>query len=460
MKWLAIPSIVFLVAMVLTGPASAVTCGSALIAEKSAPGALQGFTLGGATVARFWQSGSGGSNFATDGCASGCLQSGSNVALTGVNWLNATACASAGFLPSRTIFVMETTTVSSGGRWAAVNVDPDASGANTDLDAKATSICGGCSSVASGYLGGGGQPSVSSPSVVGDNLSATITWTAPVASAQQLSNGSSVISSYAVFYKRSTSGVAPSSSGDKTGWTVLADQEADGAALGGYSSDTSAAVTVPLGGSGEHVYFAVGLNFDGSGNPSTDTNSKPSTYLSAISAPTLACLSPDTTSPWVTAPSAITVDQTLCCGSFGGATPASNATLSDFVNGGSATDGCTASPTRLAAQVGGADVTSSTCFEAGSTTVTFRFQDASNNIGTATSSVTVRMYGDLNLDASVDPADMVVLQSFFNFAATPGVPPFAAPEYLADLTHDASVNPADMVLLQAYFNFAVACLAP
>ena len=106
------------------------------------------------------------------------------------------------------------------------------------------------------------------------------------------------------------------------------------------------------------------------------------------------------------------------------------------------------------------DVTSATCFQVGSTTVTFRFQDSASNVGMATAGVTVRMYGDLNLDTTVDPADMVVLQSFFNFAATPGTPPFGAPESMADLTHDGFVDPADMVMLQSYFNFAVACLAP
>ncbi|KAA0256154.1 MAG: hypothetical protein EDX89_01800 [Acidobacteria bacterium] len=169
---------------------------------------------------------------------------------------------------------------------------------------------------------------------------------------------------------------------------------------------------------------------------------------------------PDVTDPSVTAPAAVTVDQPLCCGASGGATGTSSAALAAFLAGGSATDGCDPAPARLAPQVGGVDATNATCFEAGTTSVDFRYQDAAGNVGTASSSVTVRLFGDLDLGGSVDPADMVVLQSYFNFAATPGVPPFAAPVGLADLTHDTFVDPADMVILQSYFNFAVSCLAP
>ncbi len=175
---------------------------------------------------------------------------------------------------------------------------------------------------------------------------------------------------------------------------------------------------------------------------------------------TTATVDPDAVAPTVTAPAALTVDQSLCCGTFGGASGATAPALAAFLAGGSATDLCDPAPTRLTPQVGAVDATNATCFEVGSTSVTFRYQDVSGNLGTASASVTVRMFGDLNLDAAVDPADMVVLQSYFNFAATPGVPPFGAPEALADLTHDATVDPADMVQLQSYFNFALACLAP
>ncbi|MDL1949987.1 hypothetical protein FBQ97_09270 [Acidobacteria bacterium ACD] len=181
---------------------------------------------------------------------------------------------------------------------------------------------------------------------------------------------------------------------------------------------------------------------------------------SSAAGTTSAVVNADTTAPAVTAPSPVTVDQPLCCGAFGGATGAASAALSAFLSGGSATDGCDLAPVRLAPQAGGVDATDATCFGAGTTSVTFRYRDAAGNLGTANASVTVRMYGDLNLDETVDPADMVVLQSFFNFAASPSVPPFGAPLEMADLTHDATVDPADMVQLQGYFNFAVTCLAP
>ncbi|KAA0252001.1 MAG: hypothetical protein EDX89_20235 [Acidobacteria bacterium] len=169
---------------------------------------------------------------------------------------------------------------------------------------------------------------------------------------------------------------------------------------------------------------------------------------------------PDPSAPSVTAPLPLTVHQTACCGTSGGVTGATSAALSSFLAGATATDDCDPDPAELPVLAGGVEATETTCFESGSTPVTFRFQDASGKVGSASSSVTVRLFGDLDLDGRVDPADMVVLQSFFNFAASPGTPPFAAPESMADLTHDAAVDPADMVQLQSFFNFAVACLAP
>lgn len=164
--------------------------------------------------------------------------------------------------------------------------------------------------------------------------------------------------------------------------------------------------------------------------------------------------------PVVTPPSPLTLDQTLCCGTFGGVTPGDSAALGAFVDGGSATDDCTASPLRLTARIGAVDVTAATCFEAGPTSVTFRFEDAAGQIGTADAAVTVRMYGDLNLDAVVDPSDYVILRDYLNFVMTPGVPPFAAPLALADLTHDATVDPGDFVVIRDYLNFVTPCLAP
>ncbi|MCE7959352.1 MAG: hypothetical protein DYH06_15655, partial [Acidobacteria bacterium ACB2] len=152
--------------------------------------------------------------------------------------------------------------------------------------------------------------------------------------------------------------------------------------------------------------------------------SAPGTTTTAVTA--------DAQAPTVTAPTDVVVFQSLCCATFGGADPTTSPALAAFLSGATATDDCVAAATALAPQAGGFDVTGTTCFEVGTTTVTFRFSDAAGNVGTDTADVTVRMYGDLNIDATVDPADMVVLQSYFNSAATPEVPPFGAPEAMAD----------------------------
>ena len=167
-----------------------------------------------------------------------------------------------------------------------------------------------------------------------------------------------------------------------------------------------------------------------------------------------------TLEPVVTPPASITVDQTICCGPLGGVTQPGSAALATFLAAGSAIDGCDPSPNRLPAQVGGADVTGATGFAAGTTPVTFRFENADGRAGTATSDVTVRMFGDLNADAAIDPSDFVVLRAYFNFVVAPGTPPFNAPLRMADLTHDATVDPSDMVVLRGYFNLVVGCLAP
>jgi hypothetical protein len=94
----------------------------------------------------------------------------------------------------------------------------------------------------------------------------------------------------------------------------------------------------------------------------------------------------DTTPPVVTAPAAITVAATEA----GGARGNSSATLAAFLAGSTATDIVDRSPTRLTPQVGALNVDTNTLFPIGTTTaVLFRFQDASGNVGTATSNVTV-----------------------------------------------------------------------
>lgn len=166
----------------------------------------------------------------------------------------------------------------------------------------------------------------------------------------------------------------------------------------------------------------------------------------------------DAIDPVVTPPAAVTLSQTLCCGTFGGATSGTSGALAAFLAGGSATDNC-GSVTALAPRVAGVDVTPATCFAAGTTTVRFRFADAEGNVGGANSSVTVRMFGDLNLDAMVDPSDFVILRDYLNFVVSPGVPPFSAPVGMADVNHDGMVDPGDFVVLRDYLNFVRSCLA-
>lgn len=270
---------------------AAATCGSAILLETDAPAVFDGVDDSQPIVARFWAAGTGGANRATAGCAAGCeLASGSLcagagdcMAVAGVNWLNAT-CGAAGHLPSRTIFLIEQETASSGGRWAAFNLARNSTDANTDLDAAATSACGGCSSVVSPLIGSSGVPGVSNPTVVGSHLTATVTWSVPVGAAQALSNGTNVVTSYAVF-SRVVEGTPPPATGSMTGWTFEADLEPDGGANGGYSTNTSASVDVDLPIGERNVIFAIGLNFDGTGNPTADPNVQASSVLSDQSTP-------------------------------------------------------------------------------------------------------------------------------------------------------------------------------
>jgi hypothetical protein len=93
----------------------------------------------------------------------------------------------------------------------------------------------------------------------------------------------------------------------------------------------------------------------------------------------------DTTPPVVTPPADITVTATEAGGARGNA----SAALAAFLAGGSATDNADPNPAPLLPQVNGADADNNTLFPLGSTAVTFRFADASGNIGTASSTVTV-----------------------------------------------------------------------
>ena len=93
----------------------------------------------------------------------------------------------------------------------------------------------------------------------------------------------------------------------------------------------------------------------------------------------------DTKPPAVTPPAAITIPATEA----GGARSSAWLALATFLAGGTAVDLVDPSPSRLSPQVTGINVDANTLFPIGTTTVTFRFRDASGNVGTATSTVNV-----------------------------------------------------------------------
>ncbi|MBZ0112296.1 MAG: hypothetical protein K8J08_07550, partial [Thermoanaerobaculia bacterium] len=268
------------------GPMEAAQCGSALLLEIEAPSVFDSLDPTLPVQAHFWEAGAGGANRSDVGCQAGCTfvtgplcaASGDCLALTGVNWLNAN-CASAGHRPSRTVFVAEQATIDSGGRWAAINLDRNADDANTDLDAKAAAVCGGCASTASPLLGGAGMPSVSNPNLSGAHLTVDLAWFAPSAPAQALSNGTNILTSYSLHYKIHAA-APPSMTGDPAGWIRTPDLDADGGANGGHSTNTSASIDVALPAGSWFITFAVGLNFDGTGDPMADANTRPSKLLS------------------------------------------------------------------------------------------------------------------------------------------------------------------------------------
>jgi hypothetical protein len=323
----AVASLILVVA-IREPVADAAECGSALLYQKSAPAVFQNIEVGGTTVARHWSAGDAEHTFNNAACATGCLNlSGAQcttspcVAITGINWLNSANCASPGFAPARTVMVMEKPTADAGGLWAAINTDRNSGNFNYDLDAKASALCGlgcfggttcagACVSTASPYLGGTGTASITSVVPSGGNLNITITWSAPSTAAQAFNNsGSSVVTSYSIYFNRSVGGVPPTNAGSKTGWTRVGDTDAM-ATPNGHSTDTAATISVPLGGSPEDVAIAIGLNFDGSGNPATDPDTIESSFLSSyaltpgespLPAPTaLAAMSASTTTASVT----------------------------------------------------------------------------------------------------------------------------------------------------------------
>jgi probable HAF family extracellular repeat protein len=144
------------------------------------------------------------------------------------------------------------------------------------------------------------------------------------------------------------------------------------AALGAPVALTGVTATATLStlSAGTHPITAV---YSGDSSNATST----SAVLSEVVSPV--------TPPVVTPPASISIPATQAGGATGSASPA----LAAFLGGGSAVAGVGPSPTRLPSQAGGVSVDNTTLFPVGTTTVTFRFQDASGNIGAATSTVTV-----------------------------------------------------------------------
>ena len=136
-------------------------------------------------------------------------------------------------------------------------------------------------------------------------------------------------------------------------------------------SGGKASITLAYSSSGTHPITAA---YFGDENNSKSTSAILNQVISSASAP-----------PVVTPPASISIPATQANGATSSASPA----LAAFLAGGSASSSLSSAPVPLAPQVGVIAVNSSTVFPVGSTSVTFRFEDANGNIGTATSSVTV-----------------------------------------------------------------------
>lgn len=291
MKPLKTQAVLLLLTFAGSQSAQAARCGAVFLFETEPPAVLDAVDPTRPLLARFWEAGAGAANRADLGCVAGCTSAtaaqcdggGDCLSLTGITWLNAT-CATAGHLPQRTIFVLEQTTASTGGRWAAIDLDRNSSNVHTDLDAKAAVVCGGCASELSPLVGGPGYPLITSAVLAGTRLEVDLGWSPPPAAAQALSNGASLVASYAAFYRIDPS-PPPPATGDPTGWLPIPDLEADGAGNGGFSTNTSAAVEIDLPFGQHYVSFAIGLSLDGTGNPTADPDTRPLALLSDQSDP-------------------------------------------------------------------------------------------------------------------------------------------------------------------------------
>lgn len=277
---------VVLAALTVTAGNLRAHCGSTVIGEKTQPAAIQG--MGSEATLRAWAAGSAGTASISDPCTGNgcaaldasplCEASGDCIALSGIEWLNG-SCTTAGFLPAASIVLAEATTSSDGGRWAAVELDHNAGDANFDLDAAQDRICSGCSSEASPLIGAGQRIGVSQAGQSGNVITLDLAWTAPDTAAEALSDASlSLVKAYSIWYRRVAEGSLPPMDGSPAGWTRAAD--VDATQSGGYSTDTAAQIEIDLGTSSDFLWVAVGLVFDGSGDPGTDANSISSSVIS------------------------------------------------------------------------------------------------------------------------------------------------------------------------------------
>ncbi len=124
----------------------------------------------------------------------------------------------------------------------------------------------------------------------------------------------------------------------------------------------------------------------------------------------------DTRPPAVQAPPPLVIG----CSTPGGATRATSPVLAAFLGAAIASDVVDTTPTPLAPQVGGVDVTPTTLFPANaSRTVRFRFSDDAGRIGTADGSVTVQDVLPPSLTVTVNPPVLPKSNSFFPVNATP-----------------------------------------
>ena len=119
-------------------------------------------------------------------------------------------------------------------------------------------------------------------SVVGqgaDDVTLNLSWSGPDDVPEALNeSGTSLVTGYSIWVARASEGTTPVLDGGVSGWTRMIDL--DGTQQSGYSTDTHGEVTVPLGGSDDPVWVAVGLVFDGSGDPGSDPDSLSSALIS------------------------------------------------------------------------------------------------------------------------------------------------------------------------------------